>query len=263
MSYFTHAEGAGGWEARRKAMLDDAMAQYGLDNFGPDGRYSGTNIAGTFRQSTGVRGPVQMQQASAQSGMPYGNALMGMASRSAAIQAGNAATQLQGFNPLARTAALAQIARTASADVGNAGVQGTMAGWNMTQQTNAANAGYQQNYNNLMADMFTRGMGNEASYGQFGASNLVDLIREYWNIRREDQQNKDRAWQEGLQSAGQMGGQIAAMAVGGPAGAAAAGGMSMMNQGAGAMNQGAYQAPGYDYRSYQSPGYRWDDYYGG
>jgi hypothetical protein len=119
-----------------------AFASSGLAEFMGGRAYAPERILSLFDQQYQGPKPQDVQRATNPSiteAQRYGQGAMDLAGRGAAIQTGTAAQGLGGLNPAARAQALMDISRSASANVGNAGVQGYGQGLQTLQQTQGMN----------------------------------------------------------------------------------------------------------------------------
>lgn len=193
-----------GWEARQRGLVDTALDRY-LRDFMAGGQYAPERLNALFEQSYG-RGIPTISAPSARAGDPYGRQVasgaMGLASRSAAIQAGSAAQGLGGLSPAARVAALSQISRSAAGNVGaigaNAYTQGYGQGMGLLQNTNLANQNAQMQARMGALGLFEGGVGRAYGAGAAGAQSLIEGIRDYWQRRDAAKREKDKAAGEAI-----------------------------------------------------------------
>jgi len=113
------------------------------------------------------------------SGIPYADAMMNLAARSAGVQTRNAADSLQGLNPLARVAGIARIARDASGHVGTAGMQGMSQGWNIHQGALDRTHGAQM-------DLLNRGLGMYGDQQRMLHEGVMQQHRGVWEDYLQD-----------------------------------------------------------------------------
>jgi hypothetical protein len=163
------------------ALAQQMMGLGGLQNYMAGGMYA------PERMATLLGAAPQMQAPSAQSGLGYGRAAMGLANRAAMIQAGGAASQLGGMSPAARAAALAQISQAAAGGVGQAGVQGYQTGLGMLQNTGQSNLQAQLAQMQSRAGLMGQSMGTGAEIGSniFGTMMSRDLSLEELQQQRD------------------------------------------------------------------------------
>lgn len=213
---------------------DEWAEQYGLTEFGPGGQYAPENIMALLEPIL-QRGQVPQTGAPSLSELQrYGRGAMDIAGRAGSLQAGHAATGLGGLNPAARAAAMSQISQAAGANVGQAGMQGMMAGGDWLQRASLANQQAQ-----MQELLQSRGMGGSLLGQSMGATAQVGLgrlgqmggwqlgLQQLWEQMSARMAQQKAAEQQGFwNTLGGLGGAvgtIGGMFMGGPAGAAAGG----------------------------------------
>lgn len=214
-----------------------------LDPFQQGGNYSPervlsllSNLPQVGSVSAGQIDPRQFQAGGWSGLQPYAQGAMDLGSRSAMIQAGAAAQGLGGMNPAARAAALSQIARGASANVGAMGLQGAQMGQQAQQfaggqqmQAMLANQG-----SNLQADLANQGMQNQLRQGALGlqsqamgntydaasrmAQNKWDWTNMQWQAQQARKAERRQRRASLLGGIGSAIGGLAGSLLGGPAG---------------------------------------------
>jgi hypothetical protein len=134
----------------------------------------------------------------------YGYGAMDLAGRGAAAQMGSAATQLSGLNPAARAAALAQMAQAGGGALGQAGLQGMLAGGQLLQGAGQANL--QAQLQNLLSqrgtasEMIGRSLGLGAGVGQaaLGTASAYDQMMQQYLLQRKLMEYQQQMQDKGL-----------------------------------------------------------------
>ncbi len=198
------------WSKEQLQRPNQWAEQYGLGQFAPGGQYAPENIMSMLEPILAQQGQYQAPQVGAPSLTElqrYGMGAMGMASRAGSIQAGHAMTGLGAMNPAARAAAMAQISQGAGANVGQAGVQGMMAGGDWLQRAGLANqqaglATQQMGLQDLMqrrgiqGSMFGQAMGTTAQVGMGRLGAMADwrlALQQFTEQQRSEREAREQA----------------------------------------------------------------------
>jgi hypothetical protein len=210
------------------------LDQYGLGNFLAGGAYGPERIQALFRQGYGGNlesGP------SAGAMQQYGALFGNMAGRSAAIQAGHAASGMEGMSPAAQAAAMARISQMAGAQAAEGSLQGLSQGGGWLQQALMQSRGLQSN-------LFSSALQNALSAGNMGVQLSAD---ERQRLFQEEEAKKQR--RAGL--LGALAGGLGSLLGGGALGALG----GLLGLGGGQDKYLGQAASSYRYTPWQGAGY--------
>lgn len=202
-----------GWERRRQDMLEIGFDRTGFRNFMSGGYYAPERIMRMYEDQMGATPEAvqaaQMRAAGPSAGLGYARQAMDIGNRAAMLQAGAAFQGTMGMSPAARAAIAMGAARAGAGAMGNAGLSAYQQGLGLEQAANERNAmmnqeaalyNNQQLWNERARQAGMLGSSLDRAYGASmdASTRHFNAMREYWGIRREDQQAQDAAWESGI-----------------------------------------------------------------